>query len=113
MKGTFYKEVGMKPYSKWIVAKCKQCSEHSYHYCGVEDFECSSCGMDQYEVLEQPQWECADWMTVCENELENANYHSMGELPHVFRSALKDSGIPDEWKPNAMRSLAMAIWNLI
>ena len=103
----------MKPYSNWIVAECKKCGEQFYHYCKVEDYECPSCGMNQCELLEQPQWECADWMTVCENELENANYHSTADLPQLFQTELKDSGVPDEWLPNAMRSLAMALWNII
>ena len=81
--------------SGWAVVECKHCKKHHCFYEDTtdEDMDCL-CGSDGFSDVLPNNWTSEDCVTICENELENANRHTIIDLPRQIHDSL-DNVIKD------------------
>jgi hypothetical protein len=97
--------------TKWVVRHCFKCQRNEYLY-GKEDFEdweCTACGSKGYTDIDEPLWDAEAIAVIAGNDLEDANQHSLVNVPEGLLHILRENKLSEEKVNKILRDFVLLL----
>lgn len=97
--------------------QCKQCGHFFYgmdsHF-GYDENVCEECGVDGgYEEVAEKEYTVHDYGIMLDDELENANYHSICGIGEAFEGVITANIVNDALAKKVMKLICEEVNKMI
>lgn len=98
----------------WNVYECTNCGKRYYTYGDDKPDGCYlGCGVGSFVLLEEGKYFDDDYIAILENELEDANWHSITDLPSKIKDVINKYIYDSEIKTKLIRDICKTIYDMI